>query len=136
MPGSVVAVYKAVNVYRVQNGLPELQFSGKLVLAAMGHSKDMATNGFFSHNNPSPGKATVWDRAESHGYDWAEVSENIFRSSQSEDEQIADEALRAWSESEGHRANLLDPTVKDIGVGVARYPDGSYAVTVVMGREF
>jgi uncharacterized protein YkwD len=136
LPGSVGVLYKAVNEYRAQNGLPAVKLSGKLILAAMGHSKEMAEKDYFSHHSPTPGQASAWDRAESVGYDWAAVSENIYRTAQSGDEEIARDSMNVWIESDGHRANLLDPTVKDIGVGVAQYSNGEYAVTLMMGREF
>jgi uncharacterized protein YkwD len=136
LPGSVVAVFKAVNAYRVKNGLSTVKFSGKLVQSAMSHSKEMAAMDYFSHTSPTPGRTDTWDRAELYGYDWAEINENINRSAGKTDDEIARSTVNAWKDSGIHQSNMLDPTVRDIGVGVAQYANGEYAVTVVMGREF
>lgn len=136
LPGSVVALYNGINELRASNGLQPVKFSGKLVLAAMDHSKEMVQLDYFSHNSPTPGRSSCWDRVEAQGYDWAEVCENIFRSGRTGDEEIARDALDAWNDSSNHRDNMLDPTVKDIGIGVAKYPNGDTVVTLVMGREF
>ena len=136
LPGSVVALYKAVNAFRADNGLPPVKLSGKLVKAAMGHSQEMAELDYFSHTSPTPGQSSCWDRAEFVGYDWAALSENIYRSAKTGDDEIAQDTVNVWKSSGNHRANMLDPKVNEMGVGVARYPNGEYAVTLMMGREF
>ena len=60
-------------------------------------------------------------RAEARGYDWTSVSENVAAG-----QPIPDSVMVAWMRSEGHRANILDPTARHVGVGYASNSDDEY----------
>jgi uncharacterized protein YkwD len=79
----------------------------------------MVRRGFFAHENPD-GKQ-VWDRAVAAGYAYRKVAENIAAG-----QRTAEEVVRGWMESPGHRANILDRDLTQIGVG--RAEGGSYDV--------
>lgn len=100
------------NKQRVAHGLPPLQVDLRLCLAAADHSRDMENLGFFSHTSPAPGKQSFTDRAKRFGA--SASAENIARTG---DGGVA--AVRLWMDSEGHRANILNPEQRRIGVGRA-----------------
>lgn len=95
-----------------------LVLDDKLRTAARSHSADMARNGYFGHTNPDgqdPG-----ERMTEAGYrtdrGWAE---NIARGYPT-----AAAVMTGWMASSGHRANILNCSMRSIGVGVARATDG------------
>lgn len=135
LPPAAVALFEEINAFRAENGLRSVEFSLPLIRAAIGHSEEQVLQDYFSHTSPDPARANPWDRAELEGYEWAEICENIYRSSQSNAQALARDTMEAWKSSEGHRANLLSPEVRDIGIGIAGYPNGEYVITLVMGRK-
>jgi uncharacterized protein YkwD len=70
----------------------------------------MSANRYFSHVGLDGDRA--WDRAEEVGYSSNGFGENIARGQETPEEVVA-----AWMNSSGHRANLLNASWKDIGVG-------------------
>jgi uncharacterized protein YkwD len=132
---AVVSLFEEINAFRAENGLDPVKFSSRLVRAAASHSDEQASLDYFSHHSPNPTRVDAWTRAELYGYDWGELCENIFRTDQTEDHLIVQETMEGWKSSGAHRANLLAPKVKDIGLGIARYSNGDMVVTLMMGRE-
>lgn len=88
-----------LNHWRILLGLDPLAIDPKLCEAARDHSKDMAEQGFFSHINPDPKKATHSHRARRFGT--SASGENIAIASGSEG------ANRSWFESPGHHRNMF-----------------------------
>ena len=43
--------------------------------------------------------------------------------------------VTGWMGSEGHRANILTPTYRAVGMGAARDADGRWWVAQVLGRR-
>lgn len=119
VPDIVVEVVAATNAERVRHGLRPLTVDDRLGRAAQGHSEDMARRAFFSHENPDG--AQVWDRAVAAGYQYRKVAENIAAG-----QRTAAEVVRGWMDSPGHRANILDGELTQIGVGHAL--GGTYGV--------
>jgi stress response protein SCP2 len=115
--GEVVA---ATNVERARHGLPALTVDARLAAAAQAHSDDMVRRDFFAH--ASPDGRQVWDRAVAQGYAYRKVAENIAAGQRS-----AAEVVRGWMDSPGHRANILDGELTQIGVGHAL--GGGYGTT-------
>ncbi|MGH1465886.1 MAG: CAP domain-containing protein [Cognatishimia sp.] len=113
--GSVVmaeparAVAGLTNQYRAQYGLPPLRVSGLLEVVADRHGADMARNRFFDHQG-SDG-TDVAGRALGAGYRYCVIAENIAKGHVS-----ARDVTRGWIRSPGHRENLLDASVTDIGI--------------------
>ena len=70
----------------------------------------MAARGVLSHTGANG--STVGTRVRSAGYGWCRVAENIAQGQQS----LA-EAMASWESSPGHRANLLNPGLQDVGLG-------------------
>jgi len=103
-------VARLVNEERAKAGLAPLTLESKLSDVARAHSKDMAINTFFDHTNlrgESP-----FDRMHSAGITYRTAGENIAAGQVS-----AEEVMISWMNSPGHRANILNPDFKYIGVG-------------------
>ncbi len=111
-------VLNEINQFRAQNGLPPVRLSAKLNQAAQGYSEEMAQDGHFSHT--SLDGTTFGQRIRRTGYQPGAATENIAKGQKS-----PHDAVQAWINSPGHRANLLNPDVTEIGVGRAVGADGS-----------
>jgi hypothetical protein len=75
------------------------------------------------------------ERAKKHGYYYCLVSENIANAFDSRGftaEKLAGRFVTGWKESPGHRKNMLDPDVTEIGVWVARSEGSGYYYAVQM----
>ncbi|WP_041939742.1 MULTISPECIES: CAP domain-containing protein [Frankia] len=105
-------VVTLTNIEREREGLAPLAVDARLAAAAESHSRDMAARGFFAHT--SPDGRTVSDRVTDLGYRYARVAENIAAG-----QTTAEEVVAGWMQSPGHRANILIPQLRQIGVGHA-----------------
>ncbi len=83
---------------------------------ALAHSRDMVEHGFIGHTSPTTGTAA--DRVTHAGYRSGLVLENIGRG------YSAAEIHRGLMESPGHRANILNPDVSHVGIGVVAEQEG------------
>ena len=117
--GVLGEVVDRTNAERARHGLRALTVDQRLAAAAQDHSADMVRRAFFAHE--SPDGRQVWDRAVAAGYAYRKVAENIAAG-----QRTAEEVVRGWMESPGHRANILDGDLTQIGVG--RADGGSYGV--------
>ena len=113
-------VVDATNAERRHHGLAALSVDARLGAAARQHSADMVRRGFFAHQNPDG--AQVWDRALAAGYRYRKVAENI-----ASGQRDAAEVVHGWMNSPGHRANILDAELTQIGVGLVS--GGRYGTT-------
>lgn len=100
-----------VNLERYVRNRSLLGWQENLARVARSHSRDMATNNFFSHDSPSTGRPL--DRMLAAGINPCGVSENIASG------YIDAHAVHhAWMNSAGHRRNILEPQVKFFGAGI------------------
>lgn len=86
-----------------------LTWNSQLLAAAAGHAKDMVAKNFFSHTGSSG--SSVADRVSAAGYAWSTVAENIAAGQPS-----ITRVVDAWMSSDGHCANLMNATVRDVAV--------------------
>ena len=114
-------MHEAINEHREAKGLQPLLWDEELAIIARNHSADMASRGYFDHDDP-----------EGHGhpyrYEVAEYpcqrssGENLYMTTKSpigdSDEKIADLAVVGWMNSEGHRKNVLYDGYAREGIGV------------------
>lgn len=123
------AIIRLTNGERQKVGARPLDVNPQLAKAAREFAGTLARTGKFAHD--ADGKQP-WDRTDAAGYPRSFISENIAMQQLPEEpgtEELAAGFLKAWLNSEGHRKNLLDPDVDDLGVGVAKSADGKwYAV--------
>jgi uncharacterized protein YkwD len=104
-----------INVFRSQHGLARLHLNSRLNAAARAHSQQMAVDGYFAHE--SADGSVFWKRvqgfyASSPWHYWS-VGENLLWSSP---DVSAGGALKMWLASPEHRANLMNPRWREIGV--------------------
>ncbi len=114
------------NSYRGQFGCPPLRENAKLDQSALLHSQDMARNGYFDHNSPSG--QTPWDRIHAAGYQFSTAAENI-AAGYSTPEAVIDAFFNETPPNDGHRRNLLNCSLRDVGFGYwyqSGSPYGSY----------
>jgi uncharacterized protein YkwD len=103
-------VLRLVNAARRQYGLQPLSLSSGLCAACSEHSGAMATYGFFSHGSPVAGRSSFTQRAQAHGA--TAGAENIAMHGGG-----AAAVVQMWLSSPGHRANMLNPGFRSMGVG-------------------
>ena len=108
-------VLDRLNEIRVTHGLSPLRLNAALSAAAAFHSRELASGGYFSHD--SADGTAFWKRierwyAQPPSGSWA-VGENLLWSSPGID---ASHAIAAWMSSPEHRANILDPSWRQIGI--------------------
>lgn len=104
-----------INAERARHGLPALMADPGLQGAAEEHSLDMARRDYFEHDTPEGVKP--WMRITRQGYHAPLVGENLAWGEADKGTPV--EAMRLWMDSDGHRANLLEPRYTQIGVGLA-----------------
>lgn len=123
-----------INAFRHQHQLSPVVEDSKLSQAALSHSQDMAKRGFFEHSAPGD-SLSFSERVEVvFGYNWKSIVENIYAASDARPTEFAKQVMDGWTTSEYHRDNLLETSVDDIGLGIAK--DGSrLLVTAVLGRD-
>lgn len=112
-------VFRLTNEARKADGLPAFRRDARLDKAAGLFSRYMGEAGFFDHVGPD-GK-TVEQREVAQGYRLQHWGENIAWGSYTP-KQLVD----GWMNSPRHRANILNPKFKDIGIGIAVVNGKSY----------
>jgi uncharacterized protein YkwD len=106
-----------------------LTWNARLASAAYGHSRDMADNNYFSHD--SLDGRTMVKRINATGYTWSTIGENIaagYGSVQS--------TVNGWMASDGHCANLMNPSFTEFALACARNEASQYRIywTQNLGR--
>ncbi|MDP4183104.1 MAG: CAP domain-containing protein [Bacillota bacterium] len=110
-------VVRLVNVERAKNGLPALTSNWQLARVARYKSQDMINKNYFSHNSPTYG--SPFTMMENFGIKFSAAGENIAYG-----QRTPAEVMNAWMNSPGHRANILNPSYTNIGVGLAKTSSG------------
>ncbi|WP_319458831.1 CAP domain-containing protein [Micromonospora sp. RTP1Z1] len=106
-------VVDLVNRERAKAGCKALGIDNKLMLAAQRHSQDQADHKTMSHDGSDGSDAG--ERLDRVGYAWRAYGENV-----AWNQQTPAAVMDAWMNSPGHRANILNCSYTEIGVGVAR----------------
>jgi uncharacterized protein YkwD len=125
----------SLNRERAHHGLRRLSLNKRLARAARRHARDMARRNYFSHD--TLGGGSFVDRIRAEGYlkgarSWV-VGENLAWGSRGFSRPRV--VMRMWMNSPGHRANILNGSFREIGIGVAydapvaggSKPAGTYA---------
>ncbi|WP_226576545.1 SafA/ExsA family spore coat assembly protein [Halobacillus litoralis] len=110
-------VIDLTNQERAKNGLPALKANWQLSRVARYKSRDMANKGYFSHNSPTYG--SPFEMMRNFNVSYNRAAENIAAG-----QRTPQEVVNGWMNSPGHRKNILDPNLRQIGVGYAQ--GGSY----------
>ncbi len=113
-----------INALRQQNGLLPLDLSSVLTKSAQRHSDDMAQTGNVDHtgSDGSSIDSRIRDAGYGHWRDFGIWGENIYGGQTAD----VDAAWNFWINSQVHRANILKPRYREIGIGVGRSDKGTY----------
>ena len=117
-------VIRLVNEIRQQNGLRPLAANWELSRVARYKSQDMRDNGYFSHNSPTYG--TPFQMLSAFGLSYRTAGENIAKGYAS-----PQAVVNGWMNSSGHRANILNASYMQIGVGYVS--GGNYWTQLFIG---
>lgn len=110
IPDFVQRVFNLTNQYRAANGVAPLQLNLELNAAALNQSQDMALQDYFSHTGLNG--STPASRMNQVGYTSSYYGENIAAG-----DTTPEEVVQAWIDSPDHRANLLNPSFTQVGIG-------------------
>lgn len=108
-----------INKERTSRGIKSLTVKSDLVSVARRHSERMAAKGSIWHNNNLPNEVSG---------NWTALGENVGMGP------TVDSLHKAFMNSPGHRANILDREYNQIGVGVV-VKDGTIYVTEVFAAR-
>ena len=109
-PDFIDRVVELINVERTQADLDPLQIDSQLSQAAQVHTQSMANDDFFSHYGVDG--SSPFERIQDTGYQYLAAAENIAAGYQT-----PEAVVEAWMGSAGHRANILNSDLTEIGVG-------------------
>ena len=109
-----------LNQDRAAQGLTALKSNAQLTKLAENYAQDMIKRGYFSHYNPEG--LSPFQRMNNAGITYKTAGENLAINTSV----VA--AEKAFMNSSGHRANILNTTYTDVGIGVVRSPGGSVYV--------
>lgn len=118
-------VVRLVNKQRAKHGLAALEHNWELSRVARYKSQDMKDNGYFSHTSPTYG--SPFQMMKSFGISYRTAGENIARG-----QATPAAVVNAWMNSAGHRANILNASFTQIGVGYVA--SGRYWTQMFIGK--
>jgi uncharacterized protein YkwD len=117
-PSDEAAVLELVNAARATAGCDPLAADAGLAAVARAHSADMRDRDYFSHTDPEG--RSPFDRAKQAGVANARAENIAYGQSD------AAAVMASWMGSAGHKANILDCSLKTLGVGVAEGDGGPW----------
>ena len=117
-------VVRLVNEIRQQNGLKPLIENWELSRVARYKSQDMLDNRYFSHTSPTYG--SPFQMIKAFGLSYRTAGENIAKGYAS-----PQAVVNGWMNSSGHRANILNVSYTQIGIGYVA--QGNYWTQMFVG---
>jgi len=120
-------VIQLCNQERAKYGLPALRPEWQVSRVARHKSMDMRDKRYFSHQSPTYG--SPFDMLKVYNISYRSAGENIAMG-----QTTAQEVVRSWMNSEGHRKNILSRDFTHIGVGYAEGGSGRFYWTQMFIR--
>lgn len=123
IPKAEAAIIEMTNAFRRSEKLGDVKPNAELTLAARLFAEYLAKTGRFAHE--ADGRKPA-ERAKAAGYKYCILSENLALNLDSRGfttKALAGQAVEGWKNSPGHRKNMVEPNVTEIGVGIARAAD-------------
>ena len=117
-------VVRLVNAERTKRGLSPLAHNWQVSRVARYKSEDMQKNRYFSHTSPTYG--SPFQMLKSFGITYRTAGENIAKG-----QSTPAAVVNAWMNSSGHRANILNSSFTEIGVGYVA--NGNYWTQMFIG---
>jgi uncharacterized protein YkwD len=128
-------VFRLTNAFRKEQGREPLKANQQLDKAAAYFAAYMARTDRYGHE--ADGNRSE-DRIAAHKYDACITAENIAYVMSSvgfSTDELARSFFEMWKNSPEHRANILDPDVRDVGIAIGFAPNsGRYYVVQDFGR--
>ncbi len=128
-------IISQTNRFRQEQGRQPVSKNSHLAAAAEYFAHFMARTNKYGHTADGQQPA---ERASHHGYNYCIVEENIayqYSSAGFTTKQLADRFVKGWEHSPGHRKNMLNPQVVDVGVAVTHSKEsGVYFAVQMFGR--
>jgi uncharacterized protein YkwD len=125
--GGSPPLLSAINETRAAHGLEPLRLDPRLQRAALAHSSDMVRRNYFAHGRLVPRLARFGVRAR-------RVGENLAWGVGSGAD--ARHVVRSWLASPRHRANLLRPGFRRVGLGVRSGAFAGHGNALVITADF
>ena len=119
------ALRAVINATRGAHGLAPLHLDARLARAARAHSLDMLRRNYFSHG-------AFAARVHASGASGPVFGENLAWGTTA----TAQSIVTQWLASPAHRANLLRPGFRRIGIGVVTGTFGGYGGATVVTADF
>jgi len=128
---------KRVNAERTSRGLKPLRYRPELLDAARFQSLDMAYNDFFGHEGPDGrhpvDRVAAFDRSALIEYSAENVAMvEIVKGRWNIARNAVDRLHGNLMDSPGHRANILNPDITDVAMGVVRTDRGVWITQVFL----
>ncbi len=111
-------VVDLVNKERAAAGLPALKVNTKLAGVAEMKAEDLRDKNYFSHTSPTYG--SPFDMMKQFGISYSSAGENIAKG-----QKTPDSVMNGWMNSSGHKANILNTSFTEIGVGYVTDSNGT-----------
>ena len=127
--GAAAEMASLTNTERRRAGLAPFTVSPLLMRAAQLHADQMASLGQMAHLLPDAHYPEPEDRLAAVGYQWQAYAENVAYGQGS-----PTAAISSWMGSSGHRANILNPGLRELGTAVAQGSDGRPYYVQVFGN--
>src|ERR1700686_1763511 len=128
--GAEARIFDLINGERRHQGLPALGHAPQLDRMAKIQAGNMAYFQKMAHPLPQSQLLTLGDRARYVGYPFGRLAENVALGYPN-----AQTVVQGWMNSSGHRHNILDGTVEETGIGIARSSAGGLYYCQVFGRR-
>jgi hypothetical protein len=107
------ALITLTNQQRVAAGLQSLNVNSELTASATAKAQDMLARNYWAHF--APDGTSPWHFISGSGYSYTHAGENLAM-----DFATDDAVMTGWMNSPTHRANVLDPDYRDIGIAVVQ----------------
>ncbi len=119
LPADLYLRVAELNQVRVAQGRPPVKLNPELSQAAQTQAQEILIMGRCSHLDRWGRRADA--RALEVGYAFLRLGENLAAGQPS-----WQRALVAWLQSPSHRANMLRPDYREVGIGIATLPNSRY----------
>jgi uncharacterized protein YkwD len=113
-------IVEATNAFRSEQGRQPLTTNAKLVATARDFAQFMARTDRYGHEADGSEPSA---RAKAHGYEYCAIGENIafqYSSAGFATDDLSRALVEGWKNSPEHRRNMLEPGMRETGVGVAQ----------------
>ena len=105
-------VLELINLERAKESLQPVAMSETLTKIAADYACHMVDGAFFGHRDPVTGHGPA-ERAVAGKYRFFAIGENLAAGPDT-----AAEVMKLWMESESHRAVILDPSWREVGIAL------------------